>query len=513
MDQSSLIMPKITIFSSQYQEEKINLYQINMNIMKFKLGILAIVLGSFGVLNAQSKTMPFTLKIKANGFSNSYCFLANHFGKQKYKVDSIRLDKSGQALYVDKDKKVKGGIYILVFPTAGNQYAELIISGAEKNMEIQLDSSDFRSVKVLNSKENEIFYSDVKYLEPFSSEMSRLSTEYKSCPNDECKKPLEIKIRAKEKELVDRRISVIINSPTLLYSKILKLMRDVEVPEPPKDANGKIDSTFKYWYFKNHYWDHTDFNDDRLLFTPIFEDKFKYYFDQLIIKHPDTIKKECDFILRKINNPNSDMMRYCLASLLNDYANSKIMGQDALYVYLVDNYYAKGKAPWTDSADIKKMKGDADDLRDLLIGNYGKNFTVFDTTLVNYKSLYDMNTEYKVVVFWSQDCGHCKKEIPVLDSIYPSLLKEGCDVFAVCTVTESGDNVNIWKKFIRDNKLRFKNYADPKFAMTPSFRILYSIKGTPEYYILDRQNKIIAKKLAPEQMVDFLKNYKKTLKK
>ena len=246
-----------------------------MNIMKFKIGILAFVLGSFGVLNAQSKTMPFTLKIKANGFSNSYCFLANHFGKQKYKVDSIRLDKSGQALYVDKDKKVKGGIYILVFPTAGNQYAELIISGNEKNMEIQLDSSDFRSVKVLNSKENEIFYSDVKYLEPFSSEMSRLSTEYKSCPNDECKKPLEIKIRAKEKELIDRRISIINNSPTLLYSKILKLMRDVEVPEPPKDANGKIDSTFKYWYFKNHYWDHTDFNDDRLLFTPIFEDTFK----------------------------------------------------------------------------------------------------------------------------------------------------------------------------------------------------------------------------------------------
>lgn len=461
---------------------------------------------------SQVKTAPFTLKIKANGFSNSYCYLANHFGKQKYKVDSILLDKSGSAYYIDKDKKVKGGIYMLVFPTAGNQYVELIISGSEKNIEIQVDSSNFANVKVLNSKENEVFYNDVKYLEPYAKEMGQLSNQYKAEADEKKKKALETQIRAKEKELINRRMSAINTFPNLCYSNILRLMRDIDIPEPTPGSDGKVDSTFKYWYFKNHYWDYTDFNDDRLLFTPIFEDKFKYYFEQLIIKHPDTIKKECDLVLSKIKNPNSDMMRYCLASLLNDYANSKIMGQDALYVYLVDNYYAKGKAPWTDSADIKKMMNDADDLRDLLIGKTAKDFKVFDTTLVNYSNLYAMNTEYKVLVFWSQDCGHCKKEIPVLDSLYPSLLKEGCDVFSVCTVSDAGENINLWKSFVRDHKLKIKTYGDPKYQMNPLFKVLYNIKGTPEYYILDRKNSIIAKKLAPEQMVDFLKNYKKSLK-
>lgn len=73
-----------------------------------------------------------------------------------------------------------------------------------------------------------------------------------------------------------------------------------------------------------------------------------------MIKHPDTLKKEVNYVISKIKDNNSDMMRFCLPTLLNDYANSKIMGQDALYVHIVKSFYATGKAPWTDSATIQK---------------------------------------------------------------------------------------------------------------------------------------------------------------
>jgi peroxiredoxin len=481
--------------------------------MRLKLYFTLILSFVFLMTDAQDKT-PFTLKIKTN-ITNSYCFLANHFGSQKFKVDSIAIDAKGNGFYKDTKNAVKGGIYLLVFPANGNQYLEMILSGKEKNIELSFDSSSFSDVKFKNSEENDVFYADVKFLEPYQREASKLTTEYKSTTDAARKKELETLLKAKEKELVNRRLSIINGKPHLLYAKILNLMRDIDVPEPPKDANGKIDSSFKYYYFKHHYWDYTDFNDDRLLFTPIFENKFKYYFESLVIKHPDTLKKEVDYIIGKIKNNNSDMMRYCLATMLNDYANSKIMGQDALYVYIVLNYYAKGKAPWTDSASLKKMIADAEDLEPVLIGKTAQNFAVFDTTLVNYTRLYDMNTKpYKLLVFWSPDCGHCKKEIPVLDSLYPSFLKNDCDVFSVSTVADEGkgENIALWKKFIKDNKLRFKNYADPKYQMSPLFKVLFKIKGTPEYFLLDKDNKIIAKKLAPEQIIDFLTNYKKSLK-
>lgn len=478
--------------------------------MKSKFYFIFLLVTVFNFVFAQDKS-PITIKLKTN-IPNSYCLFANHFGSQKYKVDSIPLDSKGAGVFKDKKGTVKGGIYMFVFPTKGNQYVEVIISGKEKNIEISIDSNDFSKVSFKNSEENDLFYADVKFLGPYQREVNTLSEEYKSTKDSLRKKELETKLIAKEKELLNRRLGVINTKGHTFYSRLLNLMRDIDVPEPPKKPNGTIDSNFKYYYFKNHYWDYTDFNDDRLLYTPIFENKFKYYFDKLVIKHPDTLKKEVDYVLNKIKDPNSDMMRYCLASLLNDYANSKIMGQDALYVHIVYNYYAKGKAPWTDSATLVKMKNDADDLAPVLIGKTAPNFAVFDTTWVNYTRLYDQNKKkYKLLAFWSADCGHCKKEIPVLDSIYPSLLANDCDVFSVSTVSEDGKGENKAQllNFLREKKFKFKTYGDPDYKMNPLFKVLYKIKGTPEYYILDEKNVIIAKKLAPEQALDFIINYKK----
>jgi hypothetical protein len=42
--------------------------------------------------------------------------------------------------------------------------------------------------------------------------------------------------------------------------------------------------------------------------------------------------------------------------------------------------------------------------------------------------------------------------------------------------------------------------------------VLYKIKGTPEYFLLDEKNVIIAKKLGPEQVLDFIINYRKNNK-
>jgi alkyl hydroperoxide reductase subunit AhpC len=478
--------------------------------MNLKLYISTLFIAFLNLLTAQDKA-PITIKLKTN-LPNSYCLLANHFGSQKYKVDSIVLDSKGNGNFKEKKGTVKGGIYMFVFPTKGNQYVEVILSGKEKNIEVTLDSNDFSNVSFKNSEENDLFYADVKYLGPYQREVSKLSDEYKTTKDTARKKILETQLIAKEKELLNRRLAVINTKGQTFYSRLLNLMRDIDVPEPPKKANGTIDSNFKYYYFKNHYWDFTDFNDDRLLYTPIFENKFKYYFEKLVIKHPDTLKKEVDYVLNKIKDPNSDMMRYCLASLLNDYANSKIMGQDALYVHIVHNYYARGKAPWTDSATLVKMKNDADDLAPVLIGKTAPNFAVFDTTWVNYTRLYDLNKKkYKLVAFWSADCGHCKKEIPQLDSIYPSLLANDCDVFSVSTVSEDGKGENKAQliNFLREKKFKFKTYGDPDYKMNPLFKVLYKIKGTPEYFILDEKNIIIAKKLGPDQALDFIINYKK----
>lgn len=470
-----------------------------------RIFILLIAIFFNNIISAQK---PFKLTVKAPKLEAKYFLFANHYGKNKYRVDSVSFDNKGIAQFVDNENKVTGGIYLCIFPEKGNQYFELLISGKEKNISVEIEKDNVMRPKVKGSEENKYFYEDISFLSKYYPEVQKLKSEYKNAEKEDKKALIAEKIKKQDKILVDRRIKFASEHPNLLYSNILNMMREVDVPEP-KDPK---DSTFKYYYFKNHYWDYIDLNDDRLLFTPIFENKFDYYFDKMIVKHPDSIRVEVDQFLSKIKEPESNMMKHCLATLLNKYGNSKIMGQDAMYVHLVKNYYDKGKAPWVDSANLKKMVNDANDLEPLLIGKTAPDFAAFDTSLKNYKRLYDLKSDFKLLVFWNHDCGHCKKEIPKLDSIYYDLKNEGCEIFAVSTVVDSENEVDKWKKFIIDKKLKFNNYADPRHMLYPMFKVLYHIKGTPEYFIIDKNNKIIAKKLGISQMVDFLKNYKKARK-
>jgi len=481
-----------------------------------KLILFVIVLLSLG-LNAQKaasnskvKETPLKIKVKVNGLSNSYFLLANYFGEQKYKIDSVVINAKGEGVYVDTANKIKGGVYLVVFPKLGNRLFEFLISTKEKNLDILIQDTNKVDMPIIkNSPENDLFFGDIKFMEPIRLKIMDLNENLKAAKNESEKKVIFEEMKVEEKKVFERRLENIKNNPTFLYSKLMNMMRDLDVPPAPKKADGTIDSNFQYQFYKNHYWDNFDLNDDRILYTPIFEGKFKNFFDKVVVKHPDSLAKEMDIYLAKIKDPNSMIMRFSLGTLINDFASSKIMGQDALYVHLVNNYYAKGKAPWSDSATTQKMKNDAMDIEPFLIGKKAPNFQAFDTTLINSAFLYDMKSEYKILVFWNPDCGHCKKEIPIYDSLYNTFVNKGADVFAVSTIVNKESNIQDWKNFINSHKLKFKNYADPNAKGRPSFHFEYKIKATPEVFILNKNFEIIAKKISPEQIPDFLDNYKK----
>ncbi|MFM9587679.1 hypothetical protein, partial [Streptomyces caniscabiei] len=60
---------------------------------------------------------------------------------------------------------------------------------------------------------------------------------------------------------------------------------------------GKPDSTYPYYFVKNHYWDGISFNDDRLLRTPFFEPKIDEYYKNYVSPNPDSIIQEVKMML------------------------------------------------------------------------------------------------------------------------------------------------------------------------------------------------------------------------
>lgn len=448
---------------------------------------------------AKSKT-PTNIKLTVKGLENSNMILAFYSGDKQYVKDTILFDAKGVAT-IKADTQFPGGIYLAVFPKLGNRYFEFIMS--EPSFQMETDSGELAAkMKVFNSVENKLFYDDMLYLNKVRKLSDSINAELKKAETEAKKEAFKSELRKIDTDVKNKREAIMREHPQTLYAKVLKTMKEPEVPEAPRDANGKItDSTFQWYWYKTHYWDFVDLNDDRLLRTPVFHNKLKQYFTRTVYQIPDSLSAAADDLLKKAN-PQGDIFKYMLVYFLNTMANAKIMGMDAVYVHLVKNYYAKGYATWVDSAQLAKIVERGTILEPLLLGKKAQNIVLADSTLKRYYNLYNLPNKYVVLCFWDPDCGHCKKEVPVLLEGYHNLKKKGVDVEVFAPAIMGKEKLDDWTKFIREKGLDWVNVADP-FRQN-NYRYEWDIQSTPQIYILDKNKIIKAKRIGAEQVEDFI---------
>jgi thiol-disulfide isomerase/thioredoxin len=213
---------------------------------------------------------------------------------------------------------------------------------------------------------------------------------------------------------------------------------------------------------------------------------------------------------------NNDGFKYIVHQFTYNFETAKIMCMDKGFVYMIDNYYAKGLCDWVKEDKIKEMKESADGKRNCLCGETGLNIILPDTNNV-WQSMHALNSKYTLLVIWEATCGHCKKELPKINELYKTWKSKGLEVFAVHNNME----VDKWKKFIRDEKIEFVNVSRNQFIMTQdsatklihggvttlqslNFHQYWDVTSTPKVYLMDKDKKIIAKSLGADQLEDLL---------
>jgi thiol-disulfide isomerase/thioredoxin len=279
-------------------------------------------------------------------------------------------------------------------------------------------------------------------------------------------------------------------------------MFDPEIPEVPLLENGRPDSTFRYLYYKAHFWDNIDFNDDRIIRTPIFHGKLKSFMQSMTVQMPDSINAAADYIIEKAR-PSKELFKYCIWYVTYTYETSDIMGMDAVFVHMADTYYASHQAFWVDDATQFKITDRANTLRPLLLGKKAPNLIMRDIH-GDFRALHDVEAPYIVTIFWDPDCGHCKKAVPVLDSLYKAFLQpQGIEVYAVCAEYE----LDKWRKYVKEHEFQWINVSDSTYTIP--FKKLYDITSTPVIYILDENKNIIAKKISVQQIGEIIENRNK----
>ena len=445
----------------------------------------------------------YNIKITVKGLKEgSTCLLANYYGDKQYIKDSAKANAKGEVVFKGTEKYPEG-IYLFVPPN--KKYFDFVMD-AEQNFSLETDTADYiKDMKVKGSTENKFFYDYQTFMAGKQKQIEPLRDLYKTTTktNKDSTKLLIDKMSGIDKEVKDYKLNFIKDNPTTFVAKLFRAMEEIDVPEAPLLPNGKKDTTFAYRYYKAHFFDNIDFSDDRLLRTPIFHTKIKQYMDKLTAQIPDSINVAVDYLAAK-SKANKEVFKYVIYWLTYNYESSNIMGMDAVFVHMVEKYYATKQAYWVDSTQLYKITNRAFTLKPLLLGKKAPAINMIDTTGKKV-SLYDVKAKYTVLIFWDHGCGHCKKEVPKLAELYKKLKEKGVEVYAI----ETEDKPEDWKKFIRENHLNWINVHQPDQYQRAVTKKIYDIYSTPVVYLLDENKIIKAKRIDTEQLGNFIEALEK----
>jgi thiol-disulfide isomerase/thioredoxin len=467
-------------------------------IMK-KLSILILGLCSIAMVFAQKSGHKIT--IEAPQLANQEMFVAYHYGNKQYVKDTLVFDSKGK-LAIQGEEKLQSGVYLAVFPKLNNKYFEFLVK--EQFFGILLkDTNNLGSPTFINSNENTLFYADMSKMTEVRKESQQLEAQLKAA-KEEDKEAIKTKLQDINTKFSDYRKQLMDDNKNLFYSDLLGMMREIEIPKPSLKEDEEKDENFQFQYFRTHYWDFTDFSEEGIVRTPVFHTKLIDYFDKYTYKRQDSLIVSCDNVLQKALS-NKFVFQYALITLVNKYASSKVMGDDAVYVHLVKYYYETEDAWWIDEEQLTKMKERRIALEPLLIGKISPDLSLRDTTINRMISLHDIKEDYTILYIWDPECGHCKKATPKLGEFYKKHKSDNIMVYAI--TTSNIEELQKWKDFIKTHDLDWINVSD--LYHQTNFRKIYDVTSTPQVFVLDKNKEIIAKRIGTEQLEGFFHRHLK----
>jgi len=469
--------------------------------MKKTLCFLLLFLWSFVALQAKDG---YKIKIQfKQDIPDSVVYLARYFAKPPptiYRIDSGKVINKRTVTIETKDS-ILGGIYMILFDKNSKNQDILVDNGLD--MEMIIDTAAIPDATVFKGSPENVRHAEFqKEAGTFGRSVKDLTQQMSTAKTAADSQVIINKLKKLDRDFKQVRKDYIKKYPNTLLSAIFNMISEPEVPEGTHYLeDGKtVDSFYSFYYTKKHYWDKFDFKDNRLIIAPFYEKKLSNYFNNYVLPTPDTVIAEADILLAKTRGAK-ELFKYTLHWLAGYTEKNKLMGMDEVFVHLVEKYYMKGDAYWLDSAGLAKYVDRAQKIAPNVLGNTAPELVLQDVWNLQDVSLQKFPAPYTLVVFWSPDCGHCQKEIPMIDSVYEAELKQkGVKVFSVPT---EGELTKI-QEFIEKHGLKeWTNVVDAN--NNSKYKSLYDVYSTPKVFLLDDQKKIIGKLLDHSNIGQVLK--------
>ena len=459
---------------------------------KYQLGLFFILLVcASGVAQTGHK-----IEINIKNYSSSELILAHEFLNRYPVVDTLTAVAPGNFVH-SGEKALPAGVYMAVL-LPENEFVSFIVDTDDQHFTVEADANNlYAPTQFVNSKYNPIYTDYVKYSNETVNTLNAFNSRLQESTDEATNNDLRSKFAMKLKELTDQRLAFIDKAPNSLAAQLMKL--EIETPVPNYEGSQEEIINKKYGFRIDHYFDHVDLSDDRLLNSEALFNKVFFYLNQLVPQTILSINANIDEVLKRMR-PGTKNFKFFLDHIMLEYASSDFIGMDAVYVHVVDEYYAKGMASWVKEEDLAEMLEDVRKRKPLLLGNPAPmiDMELQDGTPI---ALYDVDAPITILYLWQPNCSHCKASTPYMKSFWEKYKSTGLKIFAGCTKV-GAKTEDCWK-YVEENGLQDWIHAVDT-DLSSRFVQKYMAEKTPKLFILDADKKIILKDFNADQLEEIL---------
>jgi len=444
----------------------------------------------------------FTLKVK--GAQPMQSDLIGFYAEQNFKADETQIQADGTIRFncqncQDGQTTYPQGLY---YVKIGDQKYLQIMLGDDQQFTMETDISDPDGLmQVKGSPDNEAFFENLKFERLGSPKFDAINSQLQTVAKGSDKFN---ELKAQQKVLTDERKvhleDLYKRYPGTLFTSFKKAGQEPSLREdkPEKD---------QVFYYRQDFWNDVDWEDRRLLRTPVINNKVKRFFETLTPQNQDSIYASAE---RLVDNllPYPEYYMFISNWVVRTYEPTKttLMDPEFVHVKMIQKYFTKERAFWADSMQVFSLQQRAGEMAQSLIGDQGPDVISKDLNGKTHR-LMDLKKDYVVVYMFSPSCEHCQEQTPKLVNWYNNN-KSNVDVYAIALDTNQ-DDPNELANYIKKTKMPFSCVWDPT---NRSIYGKYYVDITPEIYVLNPERKIVGKNLKVFQIDTIIERDKENRK-
>lgn len=397
-----------------------------------------------------------------------------HEGNQQI-IDTTQTDQTGHFSFILTQKN-KPGMYVVY--AGPKNMLELVFN--HENISFETTGSSMNDdIHFIESKENKIYYDYVFVKTANQYKLNLLRPAIRNYPKSD---PF-YKVMVKQYDSLVNQIAntvkvATINDPDKLATKYIRSDWPVIPPAGMSEEE-------EVAYLKKHFLDHIDFYDTTLINSSILSSRVVGYLqlyqskDMTKEQAEEAMKPAIDTLLEKATL-NGEVYGYVLDYLVGGF---QTVGFDKLLIYLDSIDAAENIC--TDSTRTE-VQNKLDLAKKLAIGAVSPEIKTEDI-YGKYFDLYKLDAPKTVLVFWASWCPHCSQTLPKLQQLY----NKNPGKFEVVAVSVDDDLKDL-KRAVKDNNYNWINIAEG-LGWDGKIPLEYGITGTPTFFVLDKDKKIISK--------------------